>query len=205
MLPLIAAAIGTGLVRGGLGALAARKESRRQKGFIRQAYDTGRQRLDLSQGDVRQSQAEGLLARGLGAGGSIGLGGPVAPGAVPSVSGAHDLAGQQVADQRREQALEQTSLRDQRDRALSDTKAATQQGYVNAAVSGIQSGLSVYSGGKDLAALSGGGGAAAGVAQGVPGTGVAPWGGVDPVDPLGRGPWSVPTTGQFNIYGRGMS
>lgn len=66
-----------GAVRGAVGAISANQTKKRNRGIIGKAYQAGRKRLDLTQGDTRQSVAESLTARGLAQGGNVRLGGPV--------------------------------------------------------------------------------------------------------------------------------
>jgi hypothetical protein len=207
-LPLIAAAIGLGAGRALLGATQAKKTQKRNRGLIEQAYASGHERLDTQQADARQVANEGLIARGLAGGGAVRDAGTVAPGATVDLSGAHDLAGQAVLDQRREQAMAQTELRQQRDNALTENRAAGTQGVIGSILGGVQTGMDAYGALSSLGALRGGGKpvpttptmATTPTQAGIPG-----WGGVDVVDPLGRGLWArspsgAPTTGVFNVF-----
>lgn len=68
--PLVAAAAVSAL-RTGFGILGAKKKGDQARQLIYDAYARGRPRLDLRQQDVRQSELEGLVARGLGGGGGV--------------------------------------------------------------------------------------------------------------------------------------
>lgn len=150
----------------------ANSEKKRQQGIINKSYALGKQRLDLQQGDERQSQGEGLLARGLGGGGSsIADTGSVSPTGPTGVGGAHDLGGQQVADERREQTLQQSSMLQEKNNALSDSSAQATQGFVNSIGSGIATGAQAFSAGSAA----------------------SHWGGIDAVNPLGSGSWQKGT------------
>jgi hypothetical protein len=63
--------LGAGVLEGIAGAVEANQTRQRKKGIINNAYRLGKARLDLTQMDTRESQAEGLLSRGLGQRGSI--------------------------------------------------------------------------------------------------------------------------------------
>lgn len=179
------------------GAIQARKERRRQRGLIETSYARGKEQLDKGQADQRQAQGEGLLARGLGQGGTVNDPGAVGPAGLPSVGGAHDLGGQQVLDQRREQGLVQQGLLQEKQNALGAANAAGTQGIVNAVAGGISTGVSAYQGLTAIQGLRGSGGA------GGSGASLAgePWGGIDPVNPFGPG--SAWSTGDFNVFHRG--
>jgi len=73
----LAAAYGLG--RAAFGAIQGNQTRQRNKGLISQAYRTGRERLDLTQGDVRQNVQESAVARGLAGGGGVRASGPVHP------------------------------------------------------------------------------------------------------------------------------
>jgi hypothetical protein len=207
MIPLLIAA-GSGILRAGVGAIRANQEKQRQRGIIGRAYDKGRERLDLHQGDVRQSVGEGLIARGLAGGGAVRDTGRVQPGAASTVTGAHDLGGQAVADLQREQGIEQTGLRDQRDDALRDVKHEYHGQLISSLMSGVQTAVNAYSGasalgaGKALGGVSSPGGAPsiAGGAADFDAGGMPGWGGIDVVNPLGRGAWATPRVSDPSIY-----
>lgn len=208
MIPLLALAAAAGTARAGLGMYQSNQEKQRQKGIIGKAYKLGRERMNLRQGDVRNSVAENLGQRGLTQGGDVrdpGVGST--PSLTTPVGGAHTLGGQQMADLAREQNLEAFGLKQERDRALSDTRAAASAGIVNSIASGIDTGVSVYGMGKDAGALSAMRSAPpAGIGQGVrvdaPPPGWTPtrypgsYRGIDPINPVGRST----ATADFNKY-----
>lgn len=182
-LPLIAAAIGAGAVRAGVGLLQGRNGTRRKRNRINDAYTFGHERQNVMQQDVRQSAAEGIASRGLAQGGDIQIGGAVAPnpgGDVYNVSGAHTLGGQQQADLHREQSLEQNDLLRQRDNAVSDVEAEGTQNAVNSIASGISTATQV-------AGMGGGGGIASAYTQ----AGQTPYyGGIHPTSPDLNSDWA---------------
>lgn len=76
--PIVAAAAVSAL-RTGFGILGAKKKGDQSRNLIYDAYARGRPRLDLHQQDVRQSELEGLVARGLTGGGGVTDAGAVQP------------------------------------------------------------------------------------------------------------------------------
>jgi len=195
MLPLLIAA-GAGLLRAGVGAVQANQEKQRQKGIIGKAYKLGQQRMNVRQQDVRQSVAETSGSRGLAQGGDVMVGGPSRAALTTGVGGAHTLGGQQTADLAREQNLEAYGLEQERDRALSDTKAAYSSNLISSVSAGINTAVGAYGAASDAAAMKTGSQGAAGVGAGVqvdaPPPGWRPsrypgaYGGIDPLDPVGR-------------------
>ena len=180
ILPLIAAAIAAGTVRAGVGMLQARNATRRGRDRINDAYTFGHERQNIMQQDVRQSEAEGLGQRGLGAGGDIQIGGPVGVGENLGVGGAHTLGGQQQADLHREQGTEQNDLLRQRNNAVSDVEFEGKQGAVNAIASGVSTGFQVA-----------GMGAGGGIASAYTAAGQDPhFGGIHPTNPDLSSDWS---------------
>lgn len=209
----VAVAIGIGTTAAG--AISANQQRQRAKGQIGKAYAAGRARLDLRQGDTRQSFAEDLTARGLANAGDVTVGRSVSPeggsGGSPAIrlGGARTLGEQQSVDLRREQQLEQTAMRDEKDASVANVNAQTDQAMVNAGIQGISAGISAKGAAHELSAIGATGSPAISAAYGK-GTMVdspppgAPspyngWGGIDPVHPLRRGTWSG-TQGDFNLF-----
>ena len=203
----------------------ANQGRQKNKGIIGKAYALGRQRLNLSQQDTRESQAESLGARGLAQGGNVRDMGPVSPtmgpkgeaGAAPvSVGGAHDLGGQATLDEQREQQLEQTGLSNQAQSAYAANDANANTSELNSAIAAGGDIASAFAN-KPAPNVSGGPSASATPASlGLGGSSVpAPqmasspygnaWGGIDPINPTARGAWSGATTStsDFNKYGGG--
>lgn len=168
-LPLIALALGAGAARAGIGAWQNRKNVRRQRRLVQEAYRHSADRLTGQQGDIRHSAMESLAARGLLQGGnaeqidpSTELNstdaritrpddfkkGPIAQ----AMRAPTTLAGQTRADLEGEFGLEWRDLDTQRKTAESDLKAAGQQGTIDAIASGISTAASVYSMGKTMGA-----------------------------------------------------
>ena len=194
MLPLLIAA-GAGLLRAGVGAIQANQGKQRQKGIIGKAYKLGQQRMNLRQQDVRQSVAETSGSRGLTQGGDVMVGGPSSAALTTGVGGAHTLGGQQTADLAREQNLEAYGLEQERDRALSDTKAAYTSNLISSVSAGINTAVGAYGAASEAGAMktgSPGAGIGAGVQVDSPPPGWRPtrypgaYGGIDPLDPVGR-------------------
>ena len=195
MLPLLIAA-GAGVLRAGVGAIQANQEKQRQKGIIGKAYKLGQKRLNLRQGDVRQSVAEQSGARGPAQGGDVSTGGLATPALETGVGGAHTLGAQQTADLAREQNLEAYGLGQERDRALSDTKAAYTSNLISSVSAGINTAVGAYGAASEAGAMKTGSPAGGDIGPGVqaesPPPGWRPtrypgaYGGIDPLDPVGR-------------------
>lgn len=214
-LPLILAGL---QVAGGVaGAVQGHNTRQKVKREIGRAYELGRERLNLRQGDIRQGTGESLVARGLAQGGNVRLGraavptnatevraatnanrhinrfvrqqrGPqqtpvtavAVPSAVPAVSvrGARDLGGQVALDLAREQQLEQNALKQQRDAAFSGANADATNALVGGIGQAIAGGIQGYQSGQMYNAAFG----------------------IDPVRPLERGAWAMPSVDALNIY-----
>ncbi len=216
-----------GVARAGIGIAEASRQKRRSEQLIQQAYGRGRQRLDLSQLDVRQGVAEESVQRGLTGGGQVAPGGPVQPGQSMGVAGATDLGGQQRLDLAREQTLGQNELVAQRDEALSGVRGSYENAVIGSVAQGITTGTTVAGlggvgeGGSTGSPLPTGGpagdvvpapsGGAVAAAYGAPPGGAAAagysnaWGNVHPVQPWGVGGGSPRqgegTNASFSIYG----
>lgn len=195
----------------------ANQTRQRNKGIISKAYQLGQQRLNLTQGDTRESQAESLGARGLAGSGTVNDPGSIGPqtGAAPlSVGGAHDLGGQAVADERREQQLEQTGLKQESQNDLTENNAAADSAEIGAGIKvagDVAGGIAGKKPSNTIpptanatpTSLGLGGDAVPSVPTQSP-YGNA-WGGIDPVNPTVRGSWSTgsggnTSTGSFNKF-----
>lgn len=192
----IAVAVGGGSAIAGIVQTNANRQ--RQKGIIGKAYDTAQARMSISQTDTREQVGESAGQRGLTQTGSVTLGNPVGPGATPGVGGAHDLGGQQTLDLAREQTIEQSGLKNESAADLSNVNEEANQGMIGAAAGGVQTGFGVEGAMNEAAAMrTGAPGALAaignysGEASPYPNS----FGGIDPVNPLGRGAWSTPAAG----------
>lgn len=207
----VAVAIGVGsAVAGGVEANANRQRS---KGIIGSAYSIASQRMNLSQLDTRQQVAEASGARGLDNGGGVMPGAAVGPGATLGVGGAHTLGAQQTADLAREQTIEQTGLKNETNADLSNVNAQANESIINGVAGGISTAFGAKGSLNALKSLNTGTGTPA-----TPGGTNTPnqdlasssFGGIDPVNPLGRGAWASPAagstegngaTGNFNVNG----
>ena len=198
-LPLILAGL---QVAGGIaGAVQGNQQRQKAKGEIGRAYELGTRRLALRQGDVRQGVGESLVARGLAQGGNrrlstapetrgtrtmvrgTALGKPipvVAPVTQRPVTGARDLGGQAMTDLAREQQLERTALKQQRDSAVAGADAAATGALVGGIGQAVAGGIQGYQTGTMYNSFAG----------------------IDPVDPLRRGAWAQPAVDAFNLYNR---
>lgn len=198
-LPLILAGLGVaGQVAGGVQANQQRQNA---KGVIDQTYRLGRQRLGVRQQDVRRTQAEGIVARGLAGGGARIRTAPIAPegeggraplrsgirmGNAPAVAGvpalpvtgARTLGQQQQVDMAREQQLEQNALLEQRNAARAGVEAGYAQSLAGTIGGAVASGIQGYQTGQAFNAFRG----------------------IDPIDPLRRGAWAQPQVDALNIY-----
>lgn len=191
-----------------IGGIQANQTRQNKKGLIGQSYAHGQERLALQQKDVRGGTAESLGERGLIGGGTVrpdlseGHGDPWANGAagtpgqtMPSVTGAHDLGGQQMEDLGREQFLERRNLAQARDNAYGEVNDAATQGMIGSAINGIKTGMSVYGARSEM----GGGDALKGAtpmgyAPDSPPSGMTGAFGVGVNNPLGVGAWKNPAT-----------
>lgn len=169
-LPLLALALAAGAVRMGVGAYQNRKETRRKRGLVQQAYRNSADRLATRQEGVRQNTMESLNARGLLQGGDeqidpsternstdAAVTRPNEGPGTPAVRMPRTLAGQTRADTERELGLEWKDLDFDRRQSESDLKAAGQQQTVNDIAAGIQTGATVFGAGKMMGARGGGG------------------------------------------------
>lgn len=193
----IAVAVGVGsAVAGGV---QANQNRQRSKGIIGTAYKLGQQRMNLGQLDTRQQVAEQSGARGLDNSGDVVTGSAVGPGASPSVGGAHTLGQQQTVDLAREQTLEQTGLKNETEAQLSNVNEEANQSMINAGAAGVSTAFGLKGGLDAMKANPGSmpSGVTAGPAlsgdQSTPYPGS--FGGIDPVNPLGRGAWANPAAG----------
>lgn len=195
-------AVAVGLGSAAVGGVSANQERQRKKGIVGKAFGIAEQRQRLRQQDVRQSIGESLGARGLAAGGAVRDTGAVS-GVTPSVAGAHDLGGQQMADLAREQSLEVQDTAARKNSELSNVNAEANSSMIGAAVNGISTAVGLKSSLNESAAAGTPGVGSGVMVDSAPGGNRYPgsYGGVDPVDPLGRGAWKSPaTTGGFNKY-----
>lgn len=165
MIPLIAAAIAAGVVRTGAGIIQNRKETRRKRGLIQEAYRNSADRLDTRQRGVREGENESLNARGLLQGGqeditaSSELNSTDANVTRPGDEGSRaitraprTLAGQTQSDTEHELGMEWRDLDTQRRMGEADLKAASNQRTANDIAGGIQTGASVFNAGKTMQA-----------------------------------------------------
>lgn len=218
--PLLAGAGTAGTIRGAFGVLSAHHTADRRRDALYSAYNRGRERLDLRQGDVRQNTAEGLIARGL-AGGGLSAGRAVGPATDPhaahgavipsgedlSVTGARTLGQQSTTDLHREQGLEQNDLLQQRNNAIDEVGEQGTQQAVDAIGNGISTAMNVYGMGKELGAMrssgSGAGGASA-AATAAPSAGLGTIRGAYGIDVLNPVPVAAPTSGGGTTMGVGQ-
>lgn len=193
--PLIIAAMAAGGLRAGIGAIQGNQKKQRNKGYINAAHRTAKQRLDTDQGEARQGIAESLNARGLAQQGTVNAS-PIHTAMVGekmTASGSPVTIGQQqVSNANEEMGLEQQDLTQQKDRALKENKAEYMNALLQSGVSGIQTGIDVYSAGKAMQAGKGGAGGAGGAAPLASRSKIhdtmlssMSYDGVNPIDPLG--------------------
>lgn len=185
----VAIAVGTSLVAGGAGAVQSNQNRQKGKGVIGKAIDVAGQRLKLRQGDVRETNAESLAARGLTGGGMAG----------------NDLASGTRANLATEQGLETKDLAARKDSELHGVNAAGDAGEVSSVASGIAGAFDAYANRPGaVAPLPGAAPAPRGPGVAVDGSASkypSAFEGIDPVDPLGRGAWkSADTTGGFTKF-----
>lgn len=190
LLPLlIAAAMG---VRAAVGAVQANQQKQRNKGFVNANYRVGKERLDRSQRVARQDIAESLNARGLAQGGSVSAS-PIhaamtATGdtsQVTSAGPASTIGEADVRDSNEEMSLEQQDLGQQRDQAIKSGKAQYNNDLVGSGVAALNTGMEVYSAGKDIQASRASAAASRSKIHATMLSGAA-YDGVHPNDPLGE-------------------
>lgn len=215
ILPLIAAAVASGGLRAGIGAIQNRSETRRSRNLINDSYADASRRLLVNQADVRQSTNESLNARGVGGSsarptiaGTYGLLGGGETGRNPTtIAGtqvgpeAHTLGEQTQANTDQQLGFERKALDFEHDRANADNDANSMANSIGAISSGIQTGASVYNAGSMLGSGAGAAATPSMTVAGSPGDPGMPstpsiasaYGhpsqhafGVDAVDPLGH-------------------
>jgi hypothetical protein len=198
---LTAAAVA--IAGGGIGAVEANQNREKEKGIQGKAYGIASKNLDISQINTREGVAEGSVQRGLTGAGDVNAAG--APGmTTPSPGGASTLGGQVGKDLAVQQSLEVQNLSNENTAQLQQINASADASEVSSIASGIagaaRAGSSAPSTpvvGPSASATPASLGLGSSV---VPGPYPASFGGIDPVNPLGRGAWSAPnTTGGFNI------
>lgn len=150
--------IALGAIRALGGSILANQERQRKKGVIGRAAKLGQERLNLEQGDTRQSVAEAMTARGLS---GVSAGAPVratesyshGPGTETAVDvgQAHDLGSQSRLDLRREQQLQQSGLAQQVNNAYGDVNAEATQGIINSIGAGVSTALGAQGALNDVA------------------------------------------------------
>lgn len=126
----------------------------------------------------------------------------VTPGDTTSVSGARSLGGQQIADQHREQVFDTTDLRTNYANELQDNDQQATNEMLGAVAGGLGTAFRAYNAGQSYAAAPDprtvNNGLPAGVTQGRDLSTTA-YGGIDPVNPLGRGAWARKSVDSFNV------
>lgn len=190
LIPLILAAMA---VRAGVGAIQGNQNKQRNKGFVNANYRIAKERLDRSQGVARQDIAESLNARGLAQGGGVSAS-PIhaamkATGdtsQTTSAGPASTVGEADVRDSNEEMALEQQDLGQQRDQAIKSGKAEYNNELLGAGVAAANTGMEVYSAGKDVQASRGGGPATTRSQIHAAMLSGGSFGGVHPNDPLGE-------------------
>lgn len=219
-----------GIAEGIAGAVQANQRRQRAKGVLTKAYTMGQQRLNLSQEDERQSGAESLVRRGLGARPGViarptqptlttdGSGAPVKtfsplfnqvsaangvrmlPGGSLDVGGATTLGQQNVKDRGREQVLEQTDLRTNYDNAMQDNNNAATDAEIASIAGGVGTALSGVASSYAAPAAAATMATSAGPQKAMSDLASRSYGGINPVNPLEGGAWAQ-STRNFNVYG----
>lgn len=216
---------GVSLIGGGAKAVQANQAGQRNKGIIGKAYGLARQRQTEHQQDVRQGSAESLWARGLGQGGGAAVGVPTRTAVPKTAAGVspiaaayqpHSLGEQMGADNEREFGFEREDLNSREDMAKAGVSQQASAGVASGIADGVTGAVSSYNGVQKPAGLDSN--AASPIASAY-GKGVmvdtpppvsSPYtnsfGGIDPVDPLGRGAWSGGgTTGGFTAFNQDVA
>ncbi len=198
-------AAGVAVAAGGVGAVEANQNRQKQKGTQGTAYGIASKQLGLAQLGTRESTAENLVARGLTGGGDVTAGTP-ASATTPSPAGARSLGGQVGSDLAVQQSLEVQNLKNANTAQLQQINAAAdaaEVGSVAAGVGGAARALGSPTG--PVTPPAGPSASATPTSLGLPsspapGPYPASYGGIDPINPLGRGAWSGPNTSAgFNV------
>jgi hypothetical protein len=227
----VAAGIAVAAASTGAGMIQANQVRQKQKGLIGQAYQTAQGQLNIGERNTREDTGESLVARGLTGAGDVTTGAAVSPGTVPGEGGATTLGSQQGVNLKEQQVLEQDSLLNEKNAAMTGVNETANQSMINAGAAGIGAGLNLAAqkpvvpgqiatapGAGASAAIAPPPAAAAGSLSGDQGPSPSAnnypgsYGGVDPVNPLGRGAWApstgstgpakgATTTGDFNVNG----
>lgn len=168
-LPLVALAIGSGLLRTGIGLFQHKHQENVQKNLLGESYGLASKQLQYRQGQVRENLGEGLVERGMSGGGQA----------------TNTIAGQERSDTEGQLGLERQDLDLQRRRELAGIKSSFTNNVMGDIEGGVQTGANVFS------AFSGGGGGGGGGASAapaastgmdsVPSSGVAGAFGIDPL------------------------
>jgi hypothetical protein len=142
-----------------VGAVDANQKKQRNKGYISDAYQNSRQRLDLKHEYGRQDAAESLGARGLTSGGDVNAS-PIATAMVGGKMTAqgeapHTLGAQVTSDNAVQMGLESTDLENQRGRSEQENNAQYTSSLIGSALNGVQMGVGAYGARQDLAAMKG--------------------------------------------------
>lgn len=132
MLPLIAAAMTAGAVRGIVGGLQAKHASNVNKNLIGEAYRNAAQQLQVRQRNTREGAGESLVQRGMMQGGQA----------------TNTVGGQAQEDLSQQFGFESRDLDFQRRSALAENKASLVNGYMGAATGAVQTAANVYSTGQ---------------------------------------------------------
>ena len=186
-LPLLAAAIGSGLVRGAVGLFQHKHEENVKKKLLGEAFGLSSKQLQYRQGQVRENENEGLVARGMMGGGQA----------------SNTIAGQTQKDTEGQFELERKDLDLQRRESLAGIKSDFTNQAFGDIEGGIQTGANVFSAMSGFGA--GGGGATAGAAAGsgagggMLSSGVAGAFGIDPLHATPQAGVGAPGTPNYDF------
>lgn len=131
-LPLLAAALGAGAIRGIAGFFGAKHAENVQKNLIGQAYGLASKQLGYRQANVRQDLGESIDAKGLGGGGQAG----------------NTVAGQERTNTEGQLGLERQDLDLQRRSELAGVKAGFANDALGSITGAVGTAASVYSAGS---------------------------------------------------------
>lgn len=132
MLPLIAAAIGSGIIRGGIGLLQAKHNANVQKNLIGEAFRLSSKQLGYRQANVREDMGESIDAKGLGGGGQAG----------------NTVAGQERSNTEAQLGLERSDLDLQRREQLAGVRAGFANEALGSVTGAAETAANVYSAGS---------------------------------------------------------
>lgn len=147
--PITAAMLGLKVGGSLWGAVEGNQTSQRNKGYIQASYLAAQKKLGLQQRATRDDTAGSLTSRGLTVSGN-----PIYS-AMAGAAAPHTLGEQVQSDQEKQFTMENTSLDQQRDKALQTNSADRLNSYIGSGVGAIEGAMSAYGSGQEAKAAVG--------------------------------------------------